>query len=421
MRNKTPFPAGPRPRKVLGCDEHKIRLNQLDYRVRQIIRRLAGKGYIAYIVGGGVRDLLLGKEPKDYDLVTSARPNRIKRLFQNAFLIGRRFRLVHIRYGDEFIEVATFRKEPDIPLPLLTGEKRPRHLRTYGTPRDDAYRRDFTVNALFFDGKTDTVIDYVGGLADLRDKKVVTVVSPASSISEDPVRMVRAVRLAGRHGFTIVPELRKVICARAGEIRSTPSARLLEEINVLLYHGAAAPSLQLLHKLGLLVHIFAPLALVMDDPKYNPLLQLLVAELDKGSKPPDETKAWTYLLLPVLLQRLGISLEDFYLRTYPLTVAREIEKFFPTLVNYLPLAKAMRARVSEIITTQTRFVGPRCFNNPDKILRRRSFAEILSLFELFTRLSKDGPAAAGAWQKRRADVTTKKMRKRRPSPDKLPG
>src|SRR5205085_581340 len=182
----------------------------------KVLYRLRQFDHVAYLVGGSVRDLLLGRRPKDFDIGTSAHPYQVKKLFRNCWIIGRRFRLAHIRFGSKVIEVATFRRqvapgeevEPAGPAaPEGGGEHLIHHDNTFGTPEEDAFRRDFTINALFYDIATFAVIDYVGGLEDLRAGVVRSIGDPDVRLREDPVRMLRAIALAARLGFTIEPRL----------------------------------------------------------------------------------------------------------------------------------------------------------------------------------------------------------------------
>lgn len=184
-------------------DEHGISRRNIDPDALRVLYRLSDCGFLSYLVGGGVRDLLLGRKPKDFDVSTSAHPNQIKRLFRNCFLIGRRFRLAHVKFGQKVIETSTFRKQtvtegdPNDPAADLHIHRD----NTYGTPEEDARRRDFTVNGLFYDIKTFAVIDHVGGLADLDRKIIRCIGDPNIRFREDPVRMIRAVRFAARLGF----------------------------------------------------------------------------------------------------------------------------------------------------------------------------------------------------------------------------
>lgn len=256
---------------------HPITPGFIDDDAYKVLRRLQQFGHEAYLVGGGVRDLCLGIRPKDFDVATSARPAEVRKLFRNCRLIGRRFRLAHILFGGgKVIEVATFRAQPP---EIETGE-----LITddneFGTPESDARRRDFTVNALFYDQHTNEIIDYVGGLDDLQNRVLRCIGEPEIRFREDPVRMLRAVKFAARLGFRIRDADREAILAERCELRKAAVPRLLEEILRMLWGGASARSFELLEELGLLEllipEISAYLARGADDP-WKPLRDLLRA------------------------------------------------------------------------------------------------------------------------------------------------
>ena len=214
----------------------KISPRDVDPDALTVIHRLHHAGFTAYLVGGGVRDILLGRTPKDFDVATDARPGQIKRLFRNAFVIGRRFRLVLVRFGDKQIETATFRRDPEPDSPpapessQADGALYQMDDNEFGTPEEDALRRDFTVNALFYDPDEDRVIDYVGGLRDLRKRTLRCIGDPNVRFREDPVRMLRAVRLSSRLGFTVHSDSVKAIRRHAHELSAASRPRLFEEL-----------------------------------------------------------------------------------------------------------------------------------------------------------------------------------------------
>jgi poly(A) polymerase len=239
------------PPRILPRAEHTVSRKNIDADALKVLYRLKGNGFRAYLVGGGVRDLLLGRKPKDFDVATDAHPQQVKRLFRNCFIIGRRFRLCHVRFGRKVVEVSTFRRqaEPQDGDPLIRRDN------TFGTPEEDAFRRDFTVNALFYDIASFSVIDYVGGLADLEQRLIRTIGDPATRFREDPVRMLRAVALAARLGFTIHRDTLEAIRVSRGEILKSSPARLIEEFYKILRQGAARRSFELLHELGMLSYL----------------------------------------------------------------------------------------------------------------------------------------------------------------------
>ncbi len=386
---------------VLHQQDHKIDPAGIEQRIWQIARTMQRQHYAAYLVGGAVRDLLLNKQPKDFDLVSDATPNQIKRMFRNAFVIGRRFRLVHLRYGqDDNVEVATFRKEADSILEPEEGEARGKAKRVYGTPRDDAFRRDFSVNAMFYDLNKRQVLDYVGGYADLQKKRVRTVVDPVASLTEDPVRMLRAVRLAGRHQFTLDPHLRAAIVAQAGMLAPVSKARLLEEAGVLLNYRAAERSLLLAQELGLLTQLFPPWSETLADTRYAPLQRAAFAYTDAVTEPVSEGLAWALWLLPCLLRRLQVTIDEFYWDVQPQRVADEIQNSLPARVEFLPVTKAARGAARDILLLQTRLVGVRRAGSFGKLARRRTMAEALHFFDWYAAIGRRGAEAKADLAKR---------------------
>ena len=298
--------------RILSRAEHNISRKNIDPDALKVLYRLRTNGFVAYLVGGGVRDLLLERKPKDFDISTSAHPAQVKKLFRNCFVVGRRFRLCHVRFGRKVIEVSTFRSqaEPE------EGETLIRRDNTFGTPEQDAFRRDFTVNALFYDIATFAVIDWVGGLEDLKQRVISAIGDPAVRLREDPVRMLRAVALAARLGFRIDRDCEEAMRALRGEIVRSSPARILEEIYKILRQGRARETFVELHRHGLLAYLLPEAARALEDDK-APLLDSL-ARLDAYRAAGAPVEALTNsLLLGTLLVPLGVPL-----RRVPGVVAR---------------------------------------------------------------------------------------------------
>ena len=225
---------------ILPRAEHPISRRDIDSDALKVLYRLHESGATAYLVGGSVRDLLLSRRPKDFDIGTSAHPYQVKKLFRNCWIIGRRFRLAHVRFGLKTIEVATFRKnipagtesEPATPVapvsPAAHGAHGD-HENSFGTPEEDAFRRDFTVNALFYDISTFSIIDYVGGLQDLKDGLIRSIGDPNERFQEDPVRMLRAIVMASRLSFRLDPPIVDAIATHRGLMATASPSRLIEE------------------------------------------------------------------------------------------------------------------------------------------------------------------------------------------------
>jgi poly(A) polymerase len=290
--------------RILPRPEHNVSRKDIDPDALKVLYRLKNHSFKAYLVGGGVRDLLLGRRPKDFDIATDAHPQQVKKLFRNCFVIGRRFRLCHVRFGRKVVEVSTFRRQA----PAEEGDTLIRRDNTFGTPEEDAFRRDFTVNALFYDISTFSVIDFVAGLEDLQDRVIRTIGDPAVRFREDPVRMLRAVALAARLGFTIDRDTLEAIRFLRGEIVKSSPARTLDELYKILRQGASRQTFQLLHDVGLLAYLLPEADQAIADQGERLLGSL--ARLDDyrnaGLAAPDELT--NPLLMGTLVVPLGVPL-----------------------------------------------------------------------------------------------------------------
>lgn len=299
---------------VLSRAEHPISRRLLSPNTLKVLYRLHRAGFLAYLVGGAVRDLLLGRTPKDFDVGTNARPQQVRQLFRNARIIGRRFRIARVQFGEEVIEVSTFRRSPAVEEP--NGEEATDALapetandNEYGTPEEDAFRRDFTVNGLFYNIADFTVIDYVGGLADLK-RRVIRSIGPASeSFLEDPVRMMRAVEYAVRLGFSLEPETASAIREHFREIRRASAARLAYELTESLKSGHAAGIFRGLWEFGLLLEVL-PFLAGYDAQKQELLFRLLaLADGVQARRTMGEEALLALLVWPGLYKPLGEAAE----------------------------------------------------------------------------------------------------------------
>jgi len=242
---------------IISRDEHNISRKHISDGALNVLNRLKNAGYAGYLVGGSVRDLLLGREPKDFDVVTDATPEQIRELFRNSRLIGRRFRLAHVRYGGEVVEVSTFRA----PHHIADGEG---HIvdgrivrdNVYGNIDDDVWRRDFTVNALFYNIEDQSVVDYVKGMRDIKSCHIRLIGDPEQRFIEDPVRLLRAVRFATKLGFKINEDTEKYIAKLSLLLNDIPSARLFEECLKLFFGGSALQTFEQLRHYNLFGVLF---------------------------------------------------------------------------------------------------------------------------------------------------------------------
>src|SRR3954453_21561273 len=310
------MPAMVEPR-VVPRAEPTLSRSDVDPDALKVLYRLRQGDHVAYLVGGSVRDLLLGRRPKDFDIGTSAHPYQVKKLFRNCWIIGRRFRLAHVKFGTKVIEVATFRRQlapgeevvqDGVPAPDPTtaeGAHLIHHDNTFGTPEEDAFRRDFTINALAYDIATFSIIDYVGGLDDLRAGVVRSIGDPDVRLNEDPVRMIRAIAIAARLDFTIEPTLLQSIRRHRHEILKSSLPRLLEEYYKILRAGSAEKAFRQLADVGLLEPISAELHRGASDPLWRSLAAVDEYRRQFESTPDNLSNA---ILLGSLLVPLGISL-----------------------------------------------------------------------------------------------------------------
>jgi len=287
--------------------EHGIDPALVDERAIKVVQTLAGAGHEAFIVGGAVRDLLLGLRPKDFDVATNATPEEVKALFRRAFIIGRRFRIVHVVFGrgreHEVIEVSTFRAVMDASADQVSGNEKTskgemagktqvidaegRVLRdnVWGPQIEDAARRDFTINAMYYDPQREIVVDYHGGIKDAKKKLLRMIGDPESRYREDPVRIIRVVRFAAKLGFEIEPKTRAPIKAMAALLDNVPLSRMFDEMIKLLQTGHSLASLEELRKQGLHRGVFPVLDVVLDEAHRHDgrekFVQLALADTDR--------------------------------------------------------------------------------------------------------------------------------------------
>ena len=265
---------------VLGSKQHAINPSLLSSNAVIVTNTLQQAGFKAFVVGGAVRDLLLGIKPKDFDVATNATPEEVKRLFRRAFIIGRRFQIVHVIFGQELIEVTTFRGS------ATEGALKDEHGRvlrdnTFGEQHEDAVRRDFTINAMYYDPSTQTVLDYHGGITDIKNKTLRIIGVPEARYREDPVRMLRVVRFAAKLNFKIAAETRKPISVMAPLINNVPSARVFDEMLKLLMSGHAMACLRQLREEGLHHGLLPLLDVVLEQPLGEKFVTLALSNTDE--------------------------------------------------------------------------------------------------------------------------------------------
>lgn len=287
---------------IIARAQHGVSRKNISQAALKVLYRLHESGFAAFLVGGAVRDLLLGVQPKDFDVATDATPEQVKRLFRNCRLIGRRFRLAHVIFGREIIEVATFRgcgEDDDARSQSVDG----RIVRdnVWGTIEEDAMRRDFRVNALYYDIADFSVRDYVHGMQDLENRVLRLIGDPETRYREDPVRMLRAARLAAKLNFAIGPEAAEPLRRLGPLLETSPPARLFDETLKLFLTGHGLASLRRLREHGLLVHLFPATARALGEDPQGHFLDMLERGLANSDRRVAEDKSVTPAFLLALL------------------------------------------------------------------------------------------------------------------------
>jgi poly(A) polymerase len=454
---------------VLSRSEHSISRRDLDPDALKVMYRLYRNGFKTYLVGGAVRDLLLGKTPKDFDVVTDAHPGQVKKLFSNCMLIGRRFRLAHIRFkGGKVIEVATFRKEPEeaadqqpeaqalpeghageehvlVEQPRLEqehgepggeehapaeGERHHRSKRahadhniSFGTPCEDAFRRDLTINALFYDISNFSIIDYVGGLEDMAQRRVCVIGNPHERYVEDPVRMWRVLRHAARLDFTIEKETAAAILRDRDLLCSCSGARLFEELNKDLSSGNLGPVFQALHDYGLLASLFGKIGRVLqEDPEAWGALRrnlVLVDEETRSGRPLAPEVVLTLLFWPWAEKVLGEGMSE------GVDVHDALHDELQDAGIVITVPKAMRASIVQVLSIVERmFIAMRTGRMRWSLKKRSHYKDASAIFPLlykgeatdmadpFGRMFREAhPGSSGPWNKKRPRWRGRRRRK----------
>jgi poly(A) polymerase len=418
-----------------------------------VVRRLSQGGYQAYLVGGCVRDLLLNRHPKDFDVSSSATPNEIKHLFRNCRIIGRRFRLAHIFFGSKIIETATFRANPRANATDDSGELLIHRDNVWGSDTEDAQRRDFTINGLFYDVEAEIVIDHVNGLEDLKKRLIRTIGDPDIRFREDPVRILRAVKFAARLGFDVEEKTYQAIIRHRDEITKCSQPRVLEELYRLLRGGAARRSMELLAETGVassLSHHLAALFGTRTETSLDKLLQddsertesddwATVWEGEEEREAPLETLdpfipsfadpehhdarmelAWNLLgqidrlvaegrptsnalvLAAVVAAFVVPELLDESLR--PAEASEMVHEVLQPLVSEIGIARRDAERTSQILLAQRRLVpSKKRRTKPMALVKRDYFDEALTIYELMAAAQGDVASELAFWRKLQAE------------------
>ncbi len=401
---------------VIARPDHSISRKLMSSGAVKVLYRLKNSGYKAYLCGGAVRDLMLGGRPKDFDVCTDAEPNQLRRLFRNARIIGRRFRLAHVIFHDGIVEVSTFRRTPDPEEQkgpdgdlLITSDN------AFGTPREDAFRRDFTINALFYNVADFSVIDYVGGTEDLENGLIRVIGDPDLRFCEDPVRMLRACEFAGRLGFTIEARTQEAIQNNSQELLRAAAPRLTEELMQLLKCGHAGAAMQWMLELGVL-DVLLPEAGAMivaaqrGAGNFSGILPTLDQMTTEGREVPDAVLLSAVLLPQVMLRRF--ESESLTGRWMPMPeYLQAVRATLESFLERFSLANFKRAMVLHVLEGFHRLCGQGW--TPAQRVRFASksyFDDALLLFEILARATGEGYDVLDHWQ------AAQRQRPRRPQP-----
>jgi poly(A) polymerase len=365
----TPEPESPPRPVIVARADHSISRANISPGALKVLYRLRDSGYQACLVGGAVRDLLLGIQPKDFDIATDAHPEEVRRIFRNCRLIGRRFHLAHVRFGHEIIEVATFRAahtEVDEDHGVDEVEHRAidehgRILRDnlYGTIEEDVWRRDFTANALYYNIEDFSICDYVGGVEDARNRVLRLIGDPATRYREDPVRMLRAARFAAKLDFTLHPGTEAPIGELAYMLDRMPPARLFDELMKLMLSGHGEASLEWLARLDLLRHLMPDVAAALEAAPESAGARLLQLGLEctdqrvQDDKSVTPTFLFAVLLWPAILQELGVP--DGPLPEDPQPLLDALDRVMGRQFKRIAVPKRFSLPMRELVMLQTRF------------------------------------------------------------------
>jgi poly(A) polymerase len=370
---------------VVDRSSHSISRKRIPENVLKVLYRLHRSGYRAYLCGGSVRDLLMNRTPKDFDVATDAHPAEIRRLFRNSRIIGRRFRLVHIIFQDMIVEVSTFRREPERASDenaelLITDDN------TFGSPLQDARRRDFTINALFYNIADFSVIDFIDGLTDLDQKKVRVIGDPDIRFREDPVRMMRAIEFASRLDFDIERETYAALLRHRQEILKASPHRVLEEILELLRRGWSRGAFRLLVDSGLMEPLLPEVYRAIAGeraPYFWKMLEVLDRTVQSDRKIPDAVLL-TVLLLPWVIDELEHEEQRRSGRMRIGEVLVFIRDLIQPICARMALPAGTRHQIEQALETLWRLLEPPADRRSQfRFVYREPFHDALALLEIY--------------------------------------
>jgi poly(A) polymerase len=400
---------------IIPRKEHNISRADISDNALKVLYRLKKAGYAGFLVGGSVRDLLLGLHPKDFDVATDAHPEDVKRLFRNSRLIGRRFRLAHVRFGREIIEVATFRSAGegnDIDREHHAESGRILRDNVYGTIGEDIWRRDFTVNALYYNIADYSIWDYTTGLEDVRHHTLRLIGDPLQRYREDPVRMLRAVRLAAKLDFSIAPDTAKPIGELAPLLADVPAARLFDEVLKLFQTGHALRSFELLERNGLLGYLFRAtneLLASTDGDRIRTFIRRGLENTDarvRHDQPVTPMFLYAIMLWPVI-RRLADNLLSRGDRTEYQAMHEAIARSIAEQQSHTSLPKRFSVPMREILQMQGRFAQRRG-TRAARFLEHKRFRAAYDFLLLRAECGEVEPEVAEWWTKVQEQAPTER-------------
>lgn len=384
--------------KIYQLGEHTLSKSHCDPDALKVIQTLQQAGHVAYLVGGSVRDLLMGISPKDYDMSTSARPEEIKELFRSqCLLIGRRFRLAHIRHGRKIFEVSTFRSGGN-----TSSEELIVRDNEWGTPEEDVLRRDFTINGLFYDPSTETIIDYVDGYCDLQKKYLRTIGLPYVRFKQDPVRMIRLLKFKARFNFEIDPEVNIALAECSPEILKSSQARIFEELLRMLESGSSEMFIDLMHEHRFLELLTPAFAQFLTLPDGEDVLDLLF-EVDLRTKngPLDRSLLLCCLTFPYLQKHIHTHFTDRGKTPHLGEIVKEIHDAISNVFKpFFQIPRKLRMSMTSILIAQFRMTPlHKVANKKIRIPRDPEFPLALEFLSIRSTMEPALKRTLELWQK----------------------
>lgn len=399
--------------RIYSFEEHQLCMKKIDSDALYVMQKLRSAGYIAYLVGGSVRDLLLRKNPKDFDICTSAQPEEIKKIFRNCILVGRRFRLAHIRFGKKILEVSTFRSGDNERDELIVRDNK------WGTAKEDALRRDFTINALFYDPDSQSIIDYIGGFEDIQKQILRTIGQPFIRFRQDPVRMLRMLKFQARFGFIIDNSSHIALLECRQEIMKSSPARILEELLRMLESKASESFFRLLAEHGFMHLLMPSLGYFLDSNDAEEVFSFLkeidsyFMESDNASLPRAVLLA--ALVFPILEKKIHIRYLNRDIVPHLGQIYEEVHELLDEIFRpFIHLSRKLRTSLQSILISQYR-ITPFDSKKPRRIRipQDPDFMQAMQFFEIRCALEPSFQVVWEQWNHALINPMSNKRRRRK--------